>query len=993
MTNPSSKFISFTITQPFLGAPLQFQPALGSAELDLLVDAFVAGSASKQDKLSRVTIDFFNHATVDIMTGALVRQYDVVLPYASVSEQSGYDSQSSGFSPQMPTSSPSPATFGARMRGSDSNLATRTRITKKPRKEVRKTAEAHISGFQIMTKDGVDVTSSLGRGTKTKEQRQHAHLMRIMKACDACKKKKTRCDPSHRRSHIDMSRTSTEISVSTQSNRSPAVSTLPLSLSRETTNESISSTPLSGANAIDDFVLFPEDTPWISPDLSMSGLDQNIDLSDFDFDIDVAGANNFNSDKSPDFSAFELSSLQQHYPNNVGHYDRLFSYGSFGSSAAVGYSQPHQPGMELGIGNLDSSWLAGSSSGLDYNDSPASALTPASSHMTSTSQSPALEDGSVLNPSSVSFSFKDWNMPVSTHLDGEADISPLGDRMGEDRSQKGLGETVRGCNAAIHHLVDAVSLCSSESRTFVEQSGQWSNAEPGEGLGHNEALQLQPTNGRSGQSLYKVHRGLNRTSTVVNASLNRIDPGQADYQELYEELLQRRDAFDISKSGDMHRLRLPPALSATSVLESQLQVLPTVVEPNLALDLYQKPAASNAGANPELAKQCTINACHLTQTSRSAIIPQRQSYISASGELTTTFSTDGTSSSTTYNHNQEYDVPQDAGSAVNNTSLMLSSDYSRHGDDSSGNIAVDCSANMCSDAAFAAGNMNFHISQASSINNNGGGLSHATARNDLHRVGYEHTDAALATPPTLNSMHPSSRATTWKIWSKDNWPLELNRQAGGPSDEKLLHGPISAILHNVTSLLLDNISHPSASNTLTGAAGSSTNSLLSFNKEHAWGAIPQTNLVTQVQLSGLETYDNITNNSSDSRDGCFHTSRLVAVAAMILCAATLIVSGLQKKSLSFAHMTLLPWSRSTIAAPLDILLRGVSCISIMNISTVGNWMVQKVSAHSSTTTKSSPAFIFSKSMSSIRRAFMGKQQSCHKPVAWSKQARSASSVF
>jgi len=53
-------------------------------------------------------------------------------------------------------------------------------------------AEAKIPGFQIMTKDGVDVTSSAGRGTKTKEQREHAHLMRIMKACDACKKKKIR---------------------------------------------------------------------------------------------------------------------------------------------------------------------------------------------------------------------------------------------------------------------------------------------------------------------------------------------------------------------------------------------------------------------------------------------------------------------------------------------------------------------------------------------------------------------------------------------------------------------------------------------------------------------------------------------------------------------------------------------------------------------------------------------------------------------------------
>ena len=46
-----------------------------------------------------------------------------------------------------------------------------------------------------MTKDGIDVTSTAGRGTKTKEQREHAHLMRIMKACDDCKRKKVRVSP------------------------------------------------------------------------------------------------------------------------------------------------------------------------------------------------------------------------------------------------------------------------------------------------------------------------------------------------------------------------------------------------------------------------------------------------------------------------------------------------------------------------------------------------------------------------------------------------------------------------------------------------------------------------------------------------------------------------------------------------------------------------------------------------------------------------------
>jgi hypothetical protein len=58
---------------------------------------------------------------------------------------------------------------------------------------------SNLPGMKIMTKDGRDVTNSASRGSKTKEQRDHAHLMRIIKACESCKKKKIRCDPSHKK--------------------------------------------------------------------------------------------------------------------------------------------------------------------------------------------------------------------------------------------------------------------------------------------------------------------------------------------------------------------------------------------------------------------------------------------------------------------------------------------------------------------------------------------------------------------------------------------------------------------------------------------------------------------------------------------------------------------------------------------------------------------------------------------------------------------------
>jgi hypothetical protein len=63
----------------------------------------------------------------------------------------------------------------------------------------------HHPGMRILTKDGRDVTNSAARGSKTKEQRDHAHLMRVIKACDACRRKKTRCDPSHKKRTASLS--------------------------------------------------------------------------------------------------------------------------------------------------------------------------------------------------------------------------------------------------------------------------------------------------------------------------------------------------------------------------------------------------------------------------------------------------------------------------------------------------------------------------------------------------------------------------------------------------------------------------------------------------------------------------------------------------------------------------------------------------------------------------------------------------------------------
>ncbi|KAL3418865.1 hypothetical protein PVAG01_09086 [Phlyctema vagabunda] len=272
---------SFTITQPFLGAPLEFSPALGTRELDELVDSYVLGFAPWHEKLSDVTIDFYKYAAVDLSTGSLVRTYnifpvphatspvlDFTLPMFTPSPNSDY---SSSFTSQTP-----PAT---------APKARSSRVTKKSSKATKTTSTTRLPGFSIMTRDGVDVTTSAGRGTKTKEQREHAHLMRIMKACDACKRKKIRCDPSHRRSETEFASpalTTATSSLSSNSSLESSPSTTGqygafLANSPQSSQSSQFSTPSFGvSNTMDDFILFPNTPPPLAsspphPSVSLPG--------------------------------------------------------------------------------------------------------------------------------------------------------------------------------------------------------------------------------------------------------------------------------------------------------------------------------------------------------------------------------------------------------------------------------------------------------------------------------------------------------------------------------------------------------------------------------------------------------------------------------------------------------------------------------------------------------------------------------------------------
>ncbi|KAK0655131.1 hypothetical protein B0T16DRAFT_486784 [Cercophora newfieldiana] len=198
----------FSVFQPTLGAALQWLPALGTAELDEMIHAAIPGSSSIADKRAHVAMDFFEFSQ---QTGKNFKFYPAPASFASTSVPSPasssalYDSgYGSSFNASPVVSDMSPWT--------PSSVAytpslSAEEISTKPRSASRKstassTKQADFSnhpGMRIMTKDGRDVTNSASRGCKTKEQRDHAHLMRIIKACDACKRKKIRCDPSHKK--------------------------------------------------------------------------------------------------------------------------------------------------------------------------------------------------------------------------------------------------------------------------------------------------------------------------------------------------------------------------------------------------------------------------------------------------------------------------------------------------------------------------------------------------------------------------------------------------------------------------------------------------------------------------------------------------------------------------------------------------------------------------------------------------------------------------
>ncbi|KAG5963277.1 hypothetical protein E4U58_003606 [Claviceps cyperi] len=242
----------FSVYQPTLGAPLQFLPPLGSRELDDMINAFLPGPSSAGEKRATVTLDFFEYAH---LTGQAFKFYPVQsvssAPNSPMSASSSVDSINSSYnvSPLTPswdwsaTSVPSIA--------SSSSFRVSSQHRGKPKAYEISFNVASLPGMKILTKDGVDVTNIASRGSKTKEQRDHAHLMRIIKACDSCRRKKIRCDPSHKKREASQD--------ATQSTPKPAkkAKTVPSEAPPPSSSSSSSSLPVNTANPSVPFSALP----------------------------------------------------------------------------------------------------------------------------------------------------------------------------------------------------------------------------------------------------------------------------------------------------------------------------------------------------------------------------------------------------------------------------------------------------------------------------------------------------------------------------------------------------------------------------------------------------------------------------------------------------------------------------------------------------------------------------------------------------------------
>ncbi|ROV94859.1 hypothetical protein VSDG_07111 [Cytospora chrysosperma] len=362
-TTSTSPFQGFSVYQPALGAPLQFLPAVGTKELEQLVDAYLPGPASAPEKRASISMDFFDHYG---QTGENFKYYAVYTPVATPeSAQSSYSVSpvtSDLGSYSSPSQASTPAAGGAVKKA---RVAARKPVAKQEKSDF-----SNLPGMKILTKDGTDVTNSVSRGCKSKEQRDHAHLMRILKACDACKKKKIRCDPSHKK------RAASQMDSESKSEAAKSVKKTKKTTSMPLTERTVSKPPPAETHfQMDDIGLSmdfptPVDESWeqfltFNDEPAAATIPQDFYGAipqEFDFFFGAENNNNF----SPSASGSSVSPIQPVTPVSSGMVPQVDDFAVFGHDRPLAFLQSEDNSLEPGLPYLNPAGQHGSNY-VDFN--------------------------------------------------------------------------------------------------------------------------------------------------------------------------------------------------------------------------------------------------------------------------------------------------------------------------------------------------------------------------------------------------------------------------------------------------------------------------------------------------------------------------------------------------------------------------------------------------------------------------------------------------
>lgn len=388
-----------------------------------------------------------------------------------------------------------------------------------------------------------------------------------------------------------MSRSSTSTTSSSRPNPSPPVS-VP-SISHASPPDLLS----LGNNAIDDFVLFPEDntSSWNPADMSFPGFDENLDLSQFNFDM--GGLNDFSpvsntTNQSFDFSSFDQqSSTGFQLDRSLGHNPYVADqYGldqwasAQGDDLSVSHTRPHHSISSQDSGQLDSSWF---DSGLLSTESPGSQSTPQSQSTSSFAEN-LLSNSSVTHPqisqaSSISLPSAevDWSA-IESGLNATSPSGGLSTSSSMNRRERrNLPRVERARNASIQGLVDNIPSTDG-SRRFVDPFEQQHTALGSFGSSPTDSWydqsQSQSPGAADGGSL--EYWGLESARALVAESMQALKSTPAAYQPIFQEFERLQVVLDNVKSGDTDQTPvLQQALvSQLEMLISQLQVLLTRIK-------------------------------------------------------------------------------------------------------------------------------------------------------------------------------------------------------------------------------------------------------------------------------------------------------------------------------------------------------------------------------------------------------------------------------